>query len=118
MMTSTEFAKAIGVTVRTLVRWHHEGRFVPAIVLPTGERRYSEEQLESLRGKAPDALNPTVAQARSEERAAYRKWQASPLEKEQEGFKRWKAAHERLLHALMGQRQEAEDLADEDTMVR
>jgi len=118
MMTSTEFAKAIGVTVRTLTRWHNDGRFVPAFVLPSGERRYSEEQLESLRGKVPDPLNPTVAEARAEERAAYRKWQAAPLSREQEGYKRWKAAHQRLILAMSGEVSTVDDLADDDTMVR
>lgn len=50
MMSSTNFAKKIGVTTRTLARWHESGKLVPAFVLPSGERRYTEEQVDSLRG--------------------------------------------------------------------
>jgi hypothetical protein len=59
-----------------------------------------------------------VAEARAEERAAYRKWQAAPLSREQEGYKRWKAAHQRLISAMSGEVSTVDDLADDDTMVR
>ena len=51
MMTTKQFAERIGVSVRTLIRWHQRGILLPAVVLPTGARRYSEAQLEDLRCK-------------------------------------------------------------------
>lgn len=49
MMTTKQFAERIGVSVRTLIRWHQRGILVPAVVLPTGARRYSEDQVEAMR---------------------------------------------------------------------
>ena len=51
MMTTKQFAARIGVSVRTLIRWHQRGILVPAVVLPTGARRYSEDQVEAMRCK-------------------------------------------------------------------
>lgn len=49
-MTSTEFARVLRVSVRTLYRWHEDGRLVPAFVLPNGDRRYTSGQLDQFRG--------------------------------------------------------------------
>ena len=61
-MTSTKFAARVGVSVRTLLRWHNEGVLVPAVVLPGGERRYSEEQAQELEGARQPCRKPSVRQ--------------------------------------------------------
>ena len=45
----SEFAKLIGVTAQTLRNWDAKGVMRPALVLPTGKRIYTEEQLVKYR---------------------------------------------------------------------
>ena len=45
-LTSTDFARAIGVSVPTLVRWEEKGLVKPYMVTPTGYRKYTWEQVE------------------------------------------------------------------------
>lgn len=49
LMTTAQFAKEVGVCVRTLIRWHAQGKLVPYLVLPGGDRRYTEAQLDQLK---------------------------------------------------------------------
>lgn len=65
MLTSKQFADRIGVHIRTLIRWHEQGKLIPLWVLPGGERRYSEEQLDALRG-VNQAEQRKITQARKE----------------------------------------------------
>lgn len=46
-MTSTEFAKKIGVSVSTVKRWSNRGTLIPALRTPTGRRQYSENQVKN-----------------------------------------------------------------------
>ena len=41
-----KFAKLIGVSIATLRNWDKQGILKPALKTPSGERRYSEEQLQ------------------------------------------------------------------------
>lgn len=51
MYKINEFARLINVTPLTLRNWDKNGK-LPAIKLPTGHRRYTEEQLQQiLKGK-------------------------------------------------------------------
>lgn len=43
-----EAAKTLGVSVKTLHRWHASGQLVPATRLPSGARRYTPDQLASV----------------------------------------------------------------------
>lgn len=45
-MTSTEFAKAIGVSGTLLFKWRQKGILMPVWVSPTGRCFYSDEQVE------------------------------------------------------------------------
>ncbi len=54
----TEAASELGVHVNTLRKWVDKGR-VAAIVLPTGRRRFTQEQLDQIKrdiGILPKAL--------------------------------------------------------------
>lgn len=42
--TINEFAKRIGVSKSTLRRWDARGILKPAMVIPSGQRRYTEKQ--------------------------------------------------------------------------
>lgn len=52
--TVSQFAKAVGVSVRTLQRWDRDGTFKPAWRLPNGDRRYTGAQLLSFSGAQED----------------------------------------------------------------
>lgn len=45
--TSTDFAKAIGVSKSTVIAWDKKGIIVPAKRTITGRRLYSQEQLQA-----------------------------------------------------------------------
>ncbi len=96
MLSSTTFAEIIGVTTRTLARWHADGKLIPAFVLPSGERRYSPAQVEELRGKVPEAVKETIRQMVAEMDALEEEWLRWPLSEERRNYARWKAAHDRL----------------------
>lgn len=51
LLTSTQFAKAIGVSVVTLKRWHENGVLKAYLVEPTGRKKYSREQIEEYYSK-------------------------------------------------------------------
>ena len=54
LLTPREAADMMRVHVRTLERWHKEGK-LPALVLPSGQRRYYESDLQNLlEGKTGD----------------------------------------------------------------
>jgi DNA-binding transcriptional MerR regulator len=99
MLTSKQFADRLGIHIRTLIRWHEQGMLVPAFIFPSGERRYTEDQIDALRGEN-QVESLKIEHARKEERRLYSKWQTSPLSREEEGFERWHAANERLLDLL------------------
>lgn len=88
-MSSTEFAAKIGVTTRTLARWHASGVLVPAFVLPSGERRYTEEQLDSLRGFPLGHFKKRLRELHKAERAARAAWRAMPPDSGREGHDAW-----------------------------
>lgn len=45
-LTSAQAAELLGVSNQSLKNWHQSGAFVPALVTPTGHRRYSKTQIE------------------------------------------------------------------------
>jgi DNA-binding transcriptional MerR regulator len=49
--TTSEAAKLLGVTAKTLRAWDAEGTFEPCKVGPDGHRQYSEKQIEERTGK-------------------------------------------------------------------
>lgn len=51
LLTSSEAARHVGVTVRTLHRWEEQGR-ITARRTPGGHRRYSRNDLNALVGAA------------------------------------------------------------------
>lgn len=50
MYTISEFAKKIGVNVKTLRNWDKSGKLKP-IILPSGHRRYTDDHLKIIYGK-------------------------------------------------------------------
>lgn len=46
-LSSTDFAKAIGVSITTLYNWEKKGIIAPIRTSITGHRVYSEEQLQA-----------------------------------------------------------------------
>jgi DNA-binding transcriptional MerR regulator len=48
MYKPSEFAKLINVTTQTLRNWEKSGKLIP-IHLPSGHRRYTEEQLQTIK---------------------------------------------------------------------
>jgi len=53
MFNVGNFAKMVGVTPTTLRRWHKEGKLIPCKVTSTGNRYYSQQQLDEYFGKTP-----------------------------------------------------------------
>jgi hypothetical protein len=96
MLSSTEFAEIIGVTTRTLARWHADGKLIPAYVLPSGERRYSQAQVDGLRGKLPASVKMAIDEMMAEMDVLYTEWQRGPLVDEQRNYAKWRVAHDRL----------------------
>lgn len=45
-LSSSEFAKAIGVSHSTVKRWHVSGILTASVVTPTGIRKYTMKQVE------------------------------------------------------------------------
>lgn len=45
LLTSTEFAQAIGVSTVTLARWEKAGILLPHLKTPTGRRKYTPSQV-------------------------------------------------------------------------
>jgi transcriptional regulator with XRE-family HTH domain len=95
-MTIAQFAEKIGVTKRTLMRWHEDGKLIPAYVLPSGERRYAEEQVDLLRGKLPHGVREMVEKMCIAYGQAYDAWQAMPRQLEPQGYANWREEHDRL----------------------
>jgi len=58
MMTTTQFANAIGLSVATLHTYDREGTLVPARKTPKGRRLYSQEQLQAFLDQ--DYNNPVL----------------------------------------------------------
>lgn len=58
MMKSTDFSKAIGVSVTTLANWDIDGTLKPIAKTPKGHRLYSQEQIDAY--KAQDYDNPIL----------------------------------------------------------
>jgi predicted site-specific integrase-resolvase len=52
LATTAEAAAAIGVHPRTLHRYVHLGKARASIVLPSGRLRWTQEDIERLRGRA------------------------------------------------------------------
>jgi len=52
MMTTTEVAEALGVCVRTLLRWDKAGVLRPTYRLPGGAWRYSREDVDAFLARA------------------------------------------------------------------
>ena len=48
LLTIGEAARMLGVSVDTIRRWSDSGR-IPAVVLPSGHRRYRAEDIRNLR---------------------------------------------------------------------
>ena len=48
-LTTTQFAKEIGVSVPTLYNWQKAGTLMPSWISPTGRRYYTKEQAEEIR---------------------------------------------------------------------
>ena len=46
-MTSTDLAKAIGVSVSTVINWEKDGTLIPIRKTPKGFRVYSQEQVDA-----------------------------------------------------------------------
>lgn len=57
-LSSTDFARAVGVSVPTIQRWDIEGRLIPVKRTISGRRLYSQEQLEAF--LAEDYNNPLL----------------------------------------------------------
>ena len=51
IFTIGEFAERIGVSKSTLRRWERQSILKPAMVLPSGQRRYIEEQAKEYEQK-------------------------------------------------------------------
>jgi DNA-binding transcriptional MerR regulator len=100
LLTIAQFAEKIGVTKRTLMRWHADGKLIPEFVLPSGERRYRLEQLEEFRGFAIDPYKEALKHAHQRERAAKAAWKALPPEQHKQGYTVWLDAADRLLSLL------------------
>jgi len=64
----TEFARRLGVTVKTLQRWDREGRLV-ALRTPTNRRVYTEEHLYQVLPQRQSAVRATVVYMRVSSRA-------------------------------------------------
>ena len=112
-MTIAQFAEKIGVTKRTLMRWHEDGKLVPAFVLPSGERRYTEHQLDGLRGKLPEDVRETIVQMHKDFRAAFEAWQKSPRAMERQGYAAWRAVHDKAYDFRQARGPEVAALMDE-----
>jgi excisionase family DNA binding protein len=58
MLTTTEAAKVLGVSPRTLARYAERGQLTPTVVLPSGHYRWMlsdiREQLRQLRQRDTD----------------------------------------------------------------
>lgn len=57
-LSSSDFARAVGVSVPTIQRWDIEGRLIPVKRTISGRRLYSHEQLEVF--LAEDYDNPIL----------------------------------------------------------
>lgn len=57
-MISSDFAKAIGVSMTTLYNWESDGTLIPARKSPKGRRYYTDEQVQAIRGQ--DFDNPCL----------------------------------------------------------
>lgn len=48
LYTTSQIAKIIGVTKRTIDRWRSKGIFIPEVKTPGGHSRYTKKQLDEL----------------------------------------------------------------------
>jgi len=49
-MSTGKVAKLLGISVKTLQRWEHEGRLIPAARTDSNRRLYTESQLREFQG--------------------------------------------------------------------
>lgn len=61
---ANEFAKLAGVSVKTLQRWDREGKLKPAARTPGNRRLYTQDQLNTLLNRTPQAARIVVAYLR------------------------------------------------------
>lgn len=59
----SEFAKEVGITVKTLQRWDRQGKLVP-LRTPTNRRLYTQAQLLQVRGGKVNQVRQTVVYCR------------------------------------------------------
>lgn len=66
LLSIGELAKALGVAIITLRRWHTAGKLIPTAITPGGHRRYNFERVrhQLFPGVAPAPLRRTIAYAR------------------------------------------------------
>jgi predicted site-specific integrase-resolvase len=79
MYSIGEFAKLIGVSNQTLIRWDHSGKLKP-VVLESGHRRYTDDHLREIKGIKENRIN--VIYCRESTRQ-----QKSSLERQEEKLK-------------------------------
>lgn len=65
LVTTTDAAREVGVSARSLARWAQEGRVRPTVRTPGGHLRWDVDQLRRQldRGEAPEPEPPPVAAA-------------------------------------------------------
>lgn len=64
MFNIGKFAKEVGVTPTTLRRWHKDGKLIPCKVTSTGNRYYSQQQLDEYLGKSSSNNSKIIIYAR------------------------------------------------------
>lgn len=52
LLTSSQFAREIGVSVATLSKWYNKGILEPYLITPSGRKKYSREQVKEYYDKA------------------------------------------------------------------
>lgn len=49
LLTSSQAARQLGISVFTLRTWHKTGKFLPSVVTPLGWRLYAQTDLEAIK---------------------------------------------------------------------
>ena len=52
LYTTSEVARQLGVDDSTVRRWVSSGKVIPAVTTPGGHKRFTEDQVDQLRGGA------------------------------------------------------------------
>ncbi|MCM1217815.1 MAG: helix-turn-helix domain-containing protein [Lachnospiraceae bacterium] len=60
LLTSIEFAKAIGVSHSTVKRWHNKGILKAHLTMPGGARRYLPQQVDEYFERCRERSDPRV----------------------------------------------------------